>query len=136
MRVSQGVPCGRNVHLYHPDLLYEHEEVVIYTREDFKRTCNLMQEQIDFIIKADMRLRRGGRRERMGKVKEYRLMGVWPRVMERVNILGLEMDSFFSDKPIQAYLDSYIYSEVKTTDDHATASMGKVSAESFGVSWL
>jgi transcriptional regulator CtsR len=54
MRVSQGEPSGRKINLYHPELLNEHEEVVIYTRNEFKRTFGLISEQVDYITKLNM----------------------------------------------------------------------------------
>jgi len=127
MRVSQGVPCGRKIELYHPELLNDHEEVIIYTRDEFRRTFSLMQEQMDFIIKLDMRL----------KMKDdYHLWGGWPVIMERVHILGSGLNSFYSDKLSQAYLDTYLHEEVRAEEDNTVKSVVKEAEESWEVNWL
>lgn len=126
MRVSQGVPCGRRIDLYHPDLINEHEEVIIYTRDEFRRTFNLMQEQIDYIIKLDLLLEQD---------EGWKLMGYWPQVMERVHILGSGLQSFYGDRPLQTYLDSYMYDEVKVSDKGVARAVIGVSDES-NVGWL
>ena len=107
MRVSQGVPCGRKIDLYHPDLIIEHEEVIIYTRDEFRRTFTLMQEQIDNIFMWGMGLEPD---------EGWKLMGHWPHIMERVHILGLGLESFYGESPSQTYLDSYMYDEVDVSD--------------------
>ena len=128
MRVSQGVPCGRKIDLYHPDLIKEHEEVIIYTRDEFRRNFNLIREQIDYIIRVDLLLKQDN---------SWKLMGHWPNIMERVHILGSGLESFHCGSPSQAYLDSYMHDEVKAVDDGGIeTAVIKVSDESWGVDWL
>lgn len=127
MRVSQGIPRGRKVDLYHPELWDDHEEVIIYTREEFKRTYTLMKDEIDFINKLDFS---------RYQCKNRDLVGHWPRIMDHVHILASGMNSLLSDKPLQAYLDSYIYSKAKAREDKPSDPVGEISAESLGVSWL
>jgi len=55
---SQGVPCGRKVELYNPELFDEHEEVVIFTREEFNRTYESIMEHMNFINLRDIGLDR------------------------------------------------------------------------------
>jgi hypothetical protein len=38
MRLSQGVPCGRKLELYNPELFNKQEEVIIFVRDKFNRT--------------------------------------------------------------------------------------------------
>ncbi len=128
MRVSQGVPCGRKIELYHPELLNDHEEVIIYTRDEFRRTFSLMQDQMNFISKWDMRLKLDG---------DYHLLGVWPVIMERVHILGSGLNSFCSDKSSQAYLDTYLDEEVRAEDEVMVESVVvKEVEESWKVNWF
>ena len=35
MRVSEGVPRGRIAELYNPEMFQEHEEVIVFTRNEF-----------------------------------------------------------------------------------------------------
>jgi len=48
MRVSEGVPNGRIAELYNPEMFQEHEEVIIFTRNEFNRFYTSMREQIDY----------------------------------------------------------------------------------------
>lgn len=96
MKVSQGEPCGRKVILYHPELFDEHEEVIIFMREEFSRTYEALIEHIDFITKRDIGLDRD---------EKWKLLGYWPEIMERAHIIGLDMNTIFGKKPIQSYLD-------------------------------
>ena len=36
MRMSQGVPQGRFAELYNPEMFTEQDEVIVFTREEFK----------------------------------------------------------------------------------------------------
>lgn len=127
MRVSQGVPCGRKIDLFNPDLISEREEVIIYTRDEFRRTFTLMREQIDNIFHWGMGLEPD---------EGWKLMGHWPHIMERVHILGLGLESFYGESPSQTYLDSYMYDEVDVSDRILAGSVIGVSDEPGGVDWL
>ena len=37
MRVSEGIPNGRIVELSQPEMFTEHEEVIVFTRNEFNR---------------------------------------------------------------------------------------------------
>ena len=47
MRMNEGVPKGRIAELYTPDMFQEHEEVIVFTREEFNRFYTSMMDQID-----------------------------------------------------------------------------------------
>ena len=49
MRVSEGIPRGRIAELYNTEMFQEREEVIVFTREEFCRFYNSMQEQIEYI---------------------------------------------------------------------------------------
>jgi hypothetical protein len=66
MRISEGVPKGQFVELYNPEMFQDHEEVIVFTREEFKRYYKSMQEQIDFINEIDLYLKMS---------EEWKLMG-------------------------------------------------------------
>ena len=50
MRISEGVPNGRIAELYNPEMFQEHEEVIVFTRNEFSRFYYSMQDQIDYLI--------------------------------------------------------------------------------------
>jgi hypothetical protein len=54
MRVSEGVPKGRIAELYNHEMFQEHEEVVVFTRDEFNRFYTSMRRQIDYINKIDL----------------------------------------------------------------------------------
>lgn len=79
MRVSEGVPRGRIAELYHPEMFQEHEEVIVFTRDEFIRFYNSMQQQISYIDKIDLFLDRD---------EEWKLIGYWPKIIEKVYLLN------------------------------------------------
>jgi hypothetical protein len=114
------------VQLYHPKFFNEHEEVIIFTREEFRRMYQSMAMQIDHITWLDMSLDRS---------EEWNLIGVWPKIMERIRLLDLNLESIFSNKPLQTYLDTYIYDTADLTEMVVESSSDMVTAESLGFSW-
>jgi hypothetical protein len=118
--------CGRRVQLYHPEFFNEHEEVIIFTREEFKRMYQSMAMQIDHITRLDMSLDRS---------EEWMMIGVWPKIMERIRLLDLNLESIFSNKPLQTYLDTYIYDTADLPEIIVESSSDVVTAESLGISW-
>ena len=83
MRVSEGMPFGRIAHIYHPEMFKEHEEVIVFTRDDINRTYNSIMAQIDHINKIDLHLDRS---------EEWKLIGYWPKIMQNVHRIDLNMD--------------------------------------------
>ena len=127
MRLSQGVLCGRRIELYNPEFFEEHEEVIIFTREEFRRMYQSMAVQINHLHRWDMGLDRG---------EEWKLMGLWPKFMEYVHVLTLNLESVFNNKPLQTYLDSYIYDGVDIIEKTTIKSLNDVlKPESLGVIW-
>lgn len=58
MRASQGIPHGPKARLYHPELFKDHEEVIVYEREEFRRNFIHIRESINNIIMTDLNLNR------------------------------------------------------------------------------
>lgn len=52
-RVNEGVPRGRIVELYSPDMFRKHEEVIIFNRDEFNHTYTTLG-GIDHINKANI----------------------------------------------------------------------------------
>jgi hypothetical protein len=105
MRVSEGVPCGRTVELYNPEMFQEREEVIVYTRDEFNRFYTSMQEQINYISKIYLE-----------PSEEWKLLGYWPKIMERVHILDRNMDLLFEKDQKQSYLDAYLYNTLQNSE--------------------
>ena len=121
MRISEGVPNGRIAELYNPEMFQEHEEVIVFPREGFNRIYRSIQEQIDYINKVEMHLDRS---------EEWKLIGYWTRILERINILDLNMNSMLEKEPMQCYLDSYLYNTIKSSKNKVAASPRKVPIQS------
>lgn len=120
MRVSEGVPRGRIAELYNPGMFQEREEVIVFTRDEFNRTYTSMQEQIDYINKIDMNLNRS---------EEWKLIGYWPKILEKVLILDRNMDSILKKQPLQCYLDASLYNSVRSSHKNIAVSKRKVSVQ-------
>ena len=106
MRVSEGVPDGRMAEVYHPELFQEHEEVIVFTREEFSRTYTSIQRQLDYIVKVDLHLDRS---------QEWKLIGYWPRIMQSVSRIDRDMDLIFKKEPLQSYLDAYLHEPIESS---------------------
>jgi hypothetical protein len=117
MRVSEGVPNGRIAKLYHPEMFQEHEEVIVFTREEFKRSYTSIQKQIDCINKIDLHLDRS---------EEWKLIGYWPKIMQNVHRINMNMDLIFKKEPIQSYLDAYLYGNIQSSQSKVSASEKEV----------
>jgi hypothetical protein len=44
--------------------------------------------------------------------EEWKLLGLWPKIMERVHILDVNMDSIIKKEPLQCYLDASLYETI------------------------
>lgn len=113
MRVSEGSPCGKIVELYKPELFQEHEEVIVFTREDFNRTYTSMKEQIDYINKINLHL---------DKSDEWKLLGYWPKIMQRVYRININMNLIFKKEPLQSYLDTYLFNSTQSSQEKIAVS--------------
>ena len=120
MRVSEGVPRGRIAELYNPKLFQEHEEVIVFTRDEFSRTYTSMREQIDYINKADLQLKRS---------EEWKLIGYWPKILGRVYILDMNLDSILKEEAVQCYLDACLYSTIRSSHKNVLTSKRKASVQ-------
>ena len=103
-------------------MFQEHEEVIVFTREEFNRFYNSMQQQIDYINEIDLFLDRS---------EEWKLIGYWPKIMEKVNILDINRDSILKKEPLQqTCLDVSIYNNIKSSHKNVTAFKRKVEVQS------
>ncbi len=121
MRVSEGVPRGQFAELYNPEMFQEHEEVIVFTREEFSRFYINMQQQIEYIKDIDLFFDRND---------EWKLIGYWPKILERVHILDVNMDSILKKEPsLQCYLDASLYNTVKSSNKNIAVAKKKVPVQ-------
>ena len=120
MRVSEGVPRGRIGELYNHEMFQEHEEVIVFTRGEFSRFYNSMQDQIDYINNIDLFFDRS---------EEWKVLGYWPKIVERIHILDVNMESILTKEPIQTYLDASLYNSIKCSNKNITTSKKKVPVQ-------
>lgn len=116
MRVSEGVPFGRIAKLYDPEMFQEHEEVIVFTRNDINRTYTSIMAEIDDINKIDLNL---SRRE------EWKLIGHWPKIMQKVHSIDMNMDLILKKEPLQSYLDAYLYNDTQSSQKNVAVSNRK-----------
>jgi hypothetical protein len=80
-----------------------------------------MQDQIDYVNNIDLFLDRS---------EEWKLIGYWPKIMEKVNILDINMDSILRKEPsLQSYLDASIYNTIKSSHKNVAVVKKKVSVQ-------
>jgi hypothetical protein len=121
MRMSEGIPRGRIAELYNPEMFQKHEEVIVFTREEFNQFYTSMQDQINYINEIDLYINRS---------EEWELIGYWPKIMERVHVLDMNMDSILTKEPLQCYLDAYMFNTIRSTHKDVAVSKRKVSVQS------
>jgi len=120
MRVSEGVPDGNIIELYNPEQFQDHEEVIVFAREDFQNTYNSISGQIDYINRITVHLDVGD---------DWKLLGYWPKFLERIYLLDLNMDLIFQEEPVQCYLDTYLYNSIGSPEKAVAVSKGKVPVQ-------
>ena len=122
MRMSEGVPKGRFAELNNPEMFQEHEEVIVFTREEFSRFYNSMMEQINYVNNMDLFLDRS---------EDWKLIGYWPKLMEKIHILDVNMETILTKEPsLQSYLDASIYNAVKSPNKIVITPKKKVEVQS------
>ncbi len=112
MRVSEGVFFGRIAKLYNPEKFQDREEVIGFPREDFNRTYTSIAQQIEYINKIGLHLDRND---------EWKLIGYWPKMMQRVHRIDMHMGLILKKEPLQSYLDAYLYDNIpKSPEEDCT----------------
>ena len=86
-----------------------------------------MQEQIDYINEIDLFLDRS---------EEWKLIGHWPKILERVHILDVNINSILKKEPIQCYLDASLYNTIRSSQKNVEVSKKKVSIQLELPIWL
>ncbi|WP_048190676.1 hypothetical protein [Methanobacterium sp. SMA-27] len=118
MRISEGIPNGRIAELSHPEMFQEHEEVIVFTRNEFNRFYTSMMEQINYINKIDLYLDRS---------EDWKLLGYWPKILQRVHLLDMNIDSILTkEASLQCYLDASLYNTVQSSKKNVSVAKKKI----------
>ena len=117
MRVSEGITRGKMAELNNPEIFREREEVVVFTRDEFNRIYRSMRAEIDHVNQIHLYL---------DESESWKLMGYWPKIMERVYILDRNMDALLRNEPLQCYLDAFLEDSVGSFSEEVAASKGKL----------
>lgn len=119
MRTSQAVPLMEKARIYDSESFRDREEVIIYPREEFKRTYRAIHNHVNDIFLMN----------HLSNDDNRKLMGHWHRIMERIHIINLDLDSFLSFRPSQGYLDTYLNFPVRIVEDEMLDSLSELSEE-------
>ena len=79
-----------------------------------------MQDQIDYVKNIDLYLDRS---------EEWKLIGHWPKILERIHIIDVNMDSLLTNEPEQCYLDASLYNTIRSSQKNVEVSKKKVSIQ-------
>ncbi len=121
MRVSEGIPNGRIAELSHPKMFQEHEEVIVFTRNEFNRFYTSMMEQINYINQIDLYLDRS---------EDWKLIGYWPKILQRIHLLDKNIDSILTkESSIQCYLDASLYNTIKSSNKNVSVAKKKLEIQ-------
>jgi hypothetical protein len=102
------MPFGAKAILYHPKLFSEREEVIIYERDEFRRTFNNIRDCIQEIFLKNHQLEQ--------QQNSRGLMGEWIWIMERIHLIDNNLEDFFTDNSCQGFLDTYIPNSVESEE--------------------
>jgi hypothetical protein len=58
--------------------------------------------------------------------ESWKLMGYWPKIMERVYIIDRNMDALLRNEPLQCYLDAFLESSVGSFSGEVAVSKEKL----------
>lgn len=100
MRFSEGTTKGRFAEINNPNIFNNHEDVIVFTREDFSWVYRSILNQTKYVNDIALKL---------DPTETWKLMGYWPKIMERVHIIDKNMDMLLTEKPQQTYLDAFLY---------------------------
>jgi hypothetical protein len=127
MRFSQGASYGRYGELYNPEIFNDREEVIVFKREEFGWVFRSMMKQIGYINDIDLKL---------SSLDEYKLIGLWPQIMERIHIIDVNIEDFLMQEPIQTHLDAYLFNQTKFSSPEPLESGVKVAEKPLGIDWF
>jgi hypothetical protein len=126
MRASQGASYGKYGELYHPEVFNDREEVIVFKREEFASAFKSMIESIEFIKDIDLKFNRQD---------DYKLLGLWPKIMSRVHIIDVNIDDFLVQDALQGSLDAFLYPAKESLSTGLIESGIKLPEKPLGIDW-
>lgn len=100
MRFSEGTPQGRYAEITYSEMFNDHEEVIVFTRDEFSRVYMSIMERLDTITLIDLHLDRN---------ENWKMIGYWPKIIQNVHRIDRNIDQLLKKEPAQSYLDAYLY---------------------------
>ena len=126
MKFSQGASYGRYGELYHPEVFYEREEVIVFKRDEFASAYKSMMNSIEFIEDINLKF---------NQQDDYKIAALWPRIMSRVHIIDVNMDDFIVQDATQGLLDAFLYPAPESLSTGLIESGIKLPEKPLGVDW-
>jgi hypothetical protein len=65
----------------------------------------------------------------LDRVEEWKLLDYWTKILERINILDINMNLMFKEEPVQCYLDAYLYDTIRSSEKKVALSGNSVSVQ-------
>ncbi len=127
MKFSQGASYGRYGELYHPEVFNDHEEVIVFKREDFASAYKSMMNSIEFIKDINLKF---------NQQDDYKISALWPRIMSRVHIIDVNIDDFLMHESSQGLLDAFLYPVPEPLSTGLIESRIKIPEKPLGVDWF
>lgn len=126
MRFSQGASYGRFGELYHPEVFDNSEEVIVFKREEFASAVRSVMDSIGFIEDINLKFNRQD---------DYKLLGLWPKIMSRIHIIDVNIDDFLVQDATQGLLDAFLYPAPESLSTGLSESGIKLPEKPLGVDW-
>ena len=127
MKFSQGASYGRYGELYHPEVFYEREEVIVFKRDEFASAYKSMMNSIEFIEDINLKF---------NKKEDYKISALWPRIMSRVHIIDVNIDDFIMFESSQGLLDAFLYPAPESLSPGLIESGIKSPEKPLGANWF
>jgi hypothetical protein len=127
MRASQGASYGNYGELYHPEVFDDHEEVIVFKREEFASAFKSMMNSIEFIEDINLKFKRQD---------DYKLLGLWPKIMGSIHIIDVNIDDFLIQESSQGRLDAFLFNISKSKSTGPIESGIKLPEKPLGVDWF
>ena len=126
MSFSQGASYGCYGELYHPEMFNDREELIVFKREEFASAFRSMMDQIEFIEDINLKF---------NQKDDYKLLGLWAKIMGRVHVINVSIDGFFILKPIQSRLDAFLFTDTESVSTGLIESGIKLPETPLGADW-
>ena len=66
---------------------------------------------------------------------DYKLLGLWPKIMSRVHIIDVNIDDFLMHESSQGLLDAFLYPATESLSTGLIESGIKLPEKPLGIDW-